>query len=76
MLTSVEIVPYEPLWPLWAVMYASERVLVEKALGPSVVAMHHIGSTAIPSIYAKAIIEMLVAVAGIKAEAWRAWRDG
>jgi len=38
---------------------------VAAALGNNVVAIHHIGSTAIPNIYAKAIIDLLVAVKDI-----------
>ena len=46
--------------PGWAGKFDRESQLVARALDPAVVAIHHIGSTAIPTIYAKPIIDMLV----------------
>jgi GrpB-like predicted nucleotidyltransferase (UPF0157 family) len=40
-------------------------VLVARCLGKNVVATHHIGSTSIPGIFAKPIIDILVEVADI-----------
>ena len=42
-----------------------ESKRIARALGPNVVAIHHIGSTAIPTIHAKPIIDMLIEVAEI-----------
>lgn len=42
-----------------------EAEQVTKILGENVVAVHHIGSTAIPHIYAKPIIDLLVEVQDI-----------
>ena len=55
----------EPHNPLWADMFDAEAKLVTEALGPNALAIHHIGSTAIPTIYAKPIIDLLVEVAEI-----------
>ena len=43
-------------------MFAAESAAVTRALGFNVVAIHHIGSTAIPPIHAKPVIDMLVEV--------------
>jgi GrpB-like predicted nucleotidyltransferase (UPF0157 family)/RimJ/RimL family protein N-acetyltransferase len=56
----VYLVPHDPQW---AVEFERESSLVRNALGDLLVAIHHIGSTAIPGISAKPIIDML-AVAG------------
>ena len=57
----------EPHDPRWAQAFDLESSLVARALGPQVVAVHHIGSTAIPGICAKPVIDMLVEVADIAA---------
>jgi GrpB-like predicted nucleotidyltransferase (UPF0157 family) len=55
----------EPHNPLWADMFDAEAKLVTEALGPNARAIHHFGSTAIPTVYAKPIIDLLVEVAEI-----------
>ena len=45
--------------PRWAEEFARESAAVTSALGSRLVAIHHIGSTAIPGIRAKPIIDML-----------------
>ncbi|MDT4966967.1 MAG: hypothetical protein QOJ64_1704 [Acidobacteriota bacterium] len=54
---KVEVVAHDPHW---RVAFEAEATQVAAALGPNVVAIHHIGSTAIPNIYAKPIIDLLV----------------
>ena len=46
-------------------MYEIESKFVVHALGRNVVGIHHIGSTAIPGIYAKPIIDMQIEVVDI-----------
>jgi GrpB-like predicted nucleotidyltransferase (UPF0157 family) len=41
-------------------MYEREAVHLAQALGSNVVAIHHIGSTAIPHIFAKPVIDILI----------------
>ena len=53
----VDVVPYDPGWPG---SFEAEATRVAAALGDNVVAVHHIGSTAIPDAYAKPVIDMLV----------------
>lgn len=56
---KVLIVPHDPTWK---VMFERESVCISHVLRENVVAIHHIGSTAIPGIYAKPIIDILVEV--------------
>jgi GrpB-like predicted nucleotidyltransferase (UPF0157 family) len=59
---KVEVVPHNPKW---RDAFAEEKQHILQAFGDNVVAIHHIGSTAIPSIYAKPIIDLLVEVKAI-----------
>ena len=59
---KVEVVAYNPNWKK---NFALESSQIAKALGKNVVFIHHIGSTAIPNIYAKPIIDFLVEVRDI-----------
>src|SRR5215210_2774693 len=58
----VEVVPHDPQW---RDAFGAEAKHVAAALGENVVAIHHIGSTAIPNIYAKPVIDLLVEVRDI-----------
>lgn len=55
----VEVVAYDPTW---SVVFEAEAQQIAQAMGDNMVAIHHIGSTAIPGIYAKPIIDLLVEV--------------
>jgi len=59
---KVEVVPHNPLW---REAFEAEARHVGSALGENVVAVHHIGSTAIPNIYAKPVVDLLVEVRDI-----------
>ena len=59
---KVEVVAHNPKWQS---EFEAESVLVAAALGETAVAIHHIGSTSIPGIYAKPVIDMLVEVTAI-----------
>jgi GrpB-like predicted nucleotidyltransferase (UPF0157 family) len=59
---KVEVIPHNREWRQ---AFEFEAKRVTDALGENVVAIHHIGSTAIPSIYAKPIIDLLVEVKDI-----------
>jgi GrpB-like predicted nucleotidyltransferase (UPF0157 family) len=59
---KVEVVPHNPKWQE---AFEVESKSVANALGENVVAVHHIGSTAISSIYAKPVIDLLVEVKDI-----------
>jgi GrpB-like predicted nucleotidyltransferase (UPF0157 family) len=59
----ITIVPYDPSWLL---AFESEARLIKKALGNNCVKVHHIGSTAVPGLKAKPIIDILPIVRNIE----------
>jgi GrpB-like predicted nucleotidyltransferase (UPF0157 family) len=63
MLRRIMVVPYDARWPDLFQEEADELVTI---FGEEVVAIHHIGSTAIPGIHAKPIIDILVEVQDIE----------
>jgi GrpB-like predicted nucleotidyltransferase (UPF0157 family) len=65
----IEIVEYSPQWPL---EFAREQQLVSQALAPWLVGLpQHIGSTAVPGLAAKPIIDIMAPVASLEASAGR-----
>jgi GrpB-like predicted nucleotidyltransferase (UPF0157 family) len=60
---DVEIVPYDPTWPA---LFAAEAERLRSALDPDqVLGIEHFGSTAVPGLAAKPIIDILIAVASL-----------
>ncbi len=59
---KVAVVPHDPTW---RDAFDRESTRIAAAFGPNLIAIHHIGSTSIAGIYAKPIIDILVAVAEI-----------
>jgi len=59
---SVEVVPHNSEW---RDEFEAEAKKVVVALGENIVNIYHIGSTAVPDIYAKPIIDLLVEVTDI-----------
>lgn len=55
----VELVPPNPNWVM---EYEAAAAEIQVVLGDQCIAIHHIGSTAIPGIYAKTIIDILPVV--------------
>jgi GrpB-like predicted nucleotidyltransferase (UPF0157 family) len=56
---KVEVVPHDPAW---RITFLKESQLNALAMGERAVTVHPIGNTAIPSIYAKPIIDFLIEV--------------
>ena len=56
----VTLVAYDPAWPE---QYAREAARVRAALGDRVLLLEHTGSTSVPGLAAKPIIDMTLAVA-------------
>ncbi len=52
--------------PNWAVLFKGEAQKIKQALGDNLMTVHHIGSTAIPGIYAKPVIDMIPVVRDIE----------
>ena len=58
--TPVVLADYDPAWPAQFVSLAN---LVRAALGPTALAVHHVGSTAVPGLAAKPVIDVALVVA-------------
>src|SRR4051794_20288642 len=56
---AIVIADYDPAWPA---QFEQERAEVLARLGSLVVAIEHVGSTAVPGLAAKPIIDLLVGV--------------
>lgn len=52
----IELVPYDPVWPS---AFAREAARLKDALGDVLQRLEHIGSTAIPGLTAKPVIDIL-----------------
>jgi GrpB-like predicted nucleotidyltransferase (UPF0157 family)/gamma-glutamylcyclotransferase (GGCT)/AIG2-like uncharacterized protein YtfP len=59
---KISVLPHDPNWKS---AFEKEATQLRSALGSSVTAIHHIGSTAISGIYAKPVIDVLVEVIDI-----------
>ena len=51
------VVPYDPLWP---VLFEGERTRITSVVGDLVAGVHHVGSTSIPGMAAKPILDIAV----------------
>ncbi len=56
---TIHIVEYDPSWPA---LYERERASIVATLGEVAAEIHHVGSTAVPGLSAKPIIDIMVAV--------------
>ncbi|MFW9849955.1 MAG: GrpB family protein [Candidatus Thorarchaeota archaeon] len=59
----IEVVPYSEEWP---VLFETDAAIIREILGDEVVEIHHIGSTSIPGLVAKPIIDILPVVKDIR----------
>src|SRR5579875_1803404 len=57
--STITLVEYAPEWPR---LYAREAALIRGALGERVVALEHVGSTSVPGLAAKPLIDILLVV--------------
>ncbi|RAK69447.1 GrpB family protein [Hymenobacter edaphi] len=68
-----------PYQPGWAVEFAALAVRLRALLGPAAVGIEHIGSTAVPGLSAKDVIDVQLTVPDLGAAAWRLqplWQAG
>lgn len=61
---TVAVVAHDPRWPA---RFAREADALQAAIGESIVAVHHIGSTAVPGLAAKPIIDILLEISTLQA---------
>jgi GrpB-like predicted nucleotidyltransferase (UPF0157 family) len=62
---AVEVVAYDPAWPA---RFAEERAVLEDLLAHWLVAdIEHVGSTAVPGLAAKPVIDIMVPVESLEA---------
>ena len=59
----IEIVPYNPDWPR---QFELERAAILAAIKPFVSSIEHVGSTAIPGLVSKPVIDILIGVRRLK----------
>jgi len=58
--STIPLSPYDPAWPA---QYEAEAAKIRAALGEGAMVLEHVGSTSIPGISAKPILDILLAVA-------------
>lgn len=58
--TTIYLAPYDPAWPS---LFAQLAEQIRSALGDRVLLLEHAGSTSVPGLSAKPIIDMVMAVA-------------
>lgn len=62
-MAQVRVVPYDPAWPA---AFAREAERIKAGVSFKVAKIHRVGSTAVPRIYAKPIIDILIEVLDIE----------
>lgn len=60
---AVEVVEYDPAWPM---LYQEEKEKITAALGSLIDEIHHIGSTSVPGLPAKPIIDIMITISDFK----------
>ena len=59
----VVVVTYDPRWPRH---FEEERARIERAIGPWTWEIEHVGSTAVPGLAAKPVIDVMVGVGSLE----------
>lgn len=55
----VKVVDYDPNWPA---MFETEATVIKQVLGDNCVVIHHVGSTSVPGLSAKPVIDIICGV--------------
>jgi GrpB-like predicted nucleotidyltransferase (UPF0157 family) len=58
--STIYLAPYDPAWPS---IFNRLKIHIIEALGDDILLLEHVGSTAVPGLSAKPIIDMVLAVA-------------
>ncbi|MDR1031870.1 MAG: GNAT family N-acetyltransferase [Holosporales bacterium] len=53
---SIKVVPYDANWPI---MFEAEKAVISAALSDNCIAVHHVGSTSVPTLAAKPTIDII-----------------
>lgn len=53
---NIVVTPYNPDWPH---IFEKEASKIKEAIGSNCIAIHHIGSTSVPGLSAKPVIDMI-----------------
>ena len=64
--STIYLAPYDPAWPS---IFARLKKQIQEALGDDILLLEHVGSTSVPGLSAKPIIDMVMAVADSSNEA-------
>lgn len=59
----IQIVPYDPTWPM---RFEIEATCIRAAMGGLALRIEHVGSTAVPALAAKPVIDIQVSVASLE----------
>lgn len=62
-IAEVRLTEYNPDWPE---MFVTESEVLHELLGENAVGIHHVGSTAIPCMVAKPVVDLLVEVSDLE----------
>ncbi len=62
-ITEVHLVEHDPQWPM---EFEAEAERLEGLLGERAVGIHHIGSTAVPGLDAKPVVDLMVEVSDLR----------
>ena len=54
---KIEVIPYDPKWPEF---FNNESLRLQEVLNRHLVSIYHIGSTAVPNMPAKPVIDMML----------------
>ncbi len=58
--SPIHLAPYDPAWPT---LFARLKNQIQEALGDKILLLEHVGSTSVPGLPAKPVIDMVLAVA-------------
>lgn len=59
----IVVVPYDDAWPS---LYEEEQARIERAIGPWAEEIEHVGSTAVPGLAAKPVVDIMVGVRSLE----------
>jgi GrpB-like predicted nucleotidyltransferase (UPF0157 family) len=60
---SIVVVPYDEAWPS---LFVEEQTRIERALGPLVERIEHVGSTVVPGLASKPVLDIMVGVGSLR----------